>query len=380
MTLMLSVIGILGRIFGSILDTALGWASSLLFGRVPQSNRIYVLLMMGGALLWMALLVGAAATQIPDTVLDLTPHPSLITKVMVHTAILIGIVVVPLGVGLAALLVPAEGERPKGLRIVVELLRGYLLTPVLSGLLLFLPAVGISRKARSVRHRWSDAHVPIVVKPHGYDQVVADLARALDEAGMPVEEKPAPRVLSLPAVVLTAVAGPNVRHLRADRLVELVGESLRVGVYPSDIAISAPSEQLVRARAAVVSRLATTAAHLTTSAEAQAVEDRLDSLLDADLPVVARNAAFASIDETLMALPVPADEWDILYRLRLQAERDLLAGRHRRAAASILSRTERSASDQEAAAAAGSSSVLSGAGASEAASASDGSTAAPARS
>ena len=219
MTLMLSVIGILGRIFGSILDTALGWASSLLFGRVPQSNRIFVLLMMGGALLWMALLVGAAATQIPDTVLDLAPHPSLITKAMVHTAILVGIVVVPLGVGLAALLVPADGDRPKGLRIVVELLRGYLLTPVLSGLLLFLPAVGISRKARSVRHRWSDAHVPIVVKPHGYDQVVADLARALDEAGMPVEERPAPAVLSLPAVVLTAVAGPNVRHLRADRLV-----------------------------------------------------------------------------------------------------------------------------------------------------------------
>ena len=80
-----------------------------------------------------------------------------------------------------------------------------------------------------------------------------------------------------------------------------------------------------------------------------------------------------------MSLPVPADEWDILYRLRLQAERDLLAGRHRRPAASSLSRAERNASDQEGtAAAAGSSSVLSGTGASGSASTSDGSTVAPA--
>jgi hypothetical protein len=36
--------------------------------------------------------------------------------------------------------------------------------------------------------------------------------------------------------------------------------------------------------------------------------------------------AFAQIDAILLDLEVPTDEWDILYRLRLQAERDLLAG------------------------------------------------------
>ncbi len=34
--------------------------------------------------------------------------------------------------------------------------------------------------------------------------------------------------------------------------------------------------------------------------------------------------ALAAIDRTLLALDVPNEEWDILYRLRLQAERDLL--------------------------------------------------------
>jgi hypothetical protein len=36
-------------------------------------------------------------------------------------------------------------------------------------------------------------------------------------------------------------------------------------------------------------------------------------------------AAFEAIDATLLDLAVATDEWDILYRLRLQIERDLLA-------------------------------------------------------
>ena len=36
--------------------------------------------------------------------------------------------------------------------------------------------------------------------------------------------------------------------------------------------------------------------------------------------------AFEPIDSLLLDLAVPTDEWDILYRLRLQIERDLLVG------------------------------------------------------
>jgi hypothetical protein len=32
------------------------------------------------------------------------------------------------------------------------------------------------------------------------------------------------------------------------------------------------------------------------------------------------------IDEKLISAPIPTDEWDILYRIRLQVERDLLIG------------------------------------------------------
>ena len=116
-------------------------------GRVRSSHQIFVVSMLAGSLVWLLLLVGALAPGLPNIMLDLTPHPAFIDRSLVRLAFLVGLVIVPLGVGLAGYLVPADGERPGGLRAGVEVLRGYLLTPVLAGLMLFLPAVGILGKS-----------------------------------------------------------------------------------------------------------------------------------------------------------------------------------------------------------------------------------------
>jgi hypothetical protein len=331
MTFVISIAGLVTRFAGDLLTTAMGWASTLLFGRVQRSHQVLVAVMLAGSLLWLFLLVAALAPVVSDVALDITPHPAAIGRSLVRTAVLVGLVLVPLGVGVAAYLVPSDEARPEGLRILVELARGFLLTPVLGALLLFLPAVGISRKVRSVRHGWSDTHIPVVVKPHGYDRVVADLQHTLARSDLPVEARDAPAVLSFPAWLLTTVAGPNVQKLRADRLVELVGPALRIGIYPSDVAISGPSLKRDRARAVIISRLSTTAAHLTTSAEGQAIEDRLTRLAEREHGEAVAEAhdlrrEFEDIDRTLLDLPVAPDEWDTLYRIRLQVERDILAG------------------------------------------------------
>jgi hypothetical protein len=331
MTTLVSIFGIGGRFAGDLLTSALGWASSLLFGRVPRSHQIFLVLMMAGSFLWAVLLLGLLVPSVASVLLAATPHPPFVDMAWLGVGLLIVVILLPAGVGLAGYLVPASGERPGGLAIVRDVLRGYLLAPLISGLLVFLAGVGITRKVRSQRHRWSDAHVPIVVKPGGYDRMVADLREALVGADLAVSVHDAPRVLTMPAWLLTRVAGGNVRKLRPDRLVELLGPDLRVGLYPSDIAISGRTPERTRARAAVMSRLATSSAHLTTSAEAQAVEDRLERLASDGgegrrISPAAAKRAFEAIDETLLDLSVPTDEWDILYRLRLQIERDLLAG------------------------------------------------------
>jgi hypothetical protein len=115
----------------------------------------------------------------------------------------------------------------------------------------------------------------------------------------------------------------------------LGNRTVEVAIYPSDISISGKKADLARARAAVASRLTSTAAHLTTSKESQAVEDRLEHIAastpvdDAQgRPMLSDDvrAELRSIDETLAHLDVEYSEWEVLYRMRLQVERDLLAG------------------------------------------------------
>ena len=338
MTILVSVFGFAGRFAGDLLTSALGWASSLLFGRVPRSHQVYLVLMMAGSFVWLVLVLALVLPIVSSTLLAATPHPPFVDQVWLAAVLLLGVILVPLGVGLAGSLVPSQGERPQGAAILVEILRGYLLAPLIGGLLIFLAGVGIARKVRSKRHGWADVHVPIVVKPGGYDRMVADLRDSLVEVGFAATAEDAPWVLTLPAQLLTRVAGSNVRQLRPDRLITLTAPDLNCGVYPSDIAISGAAPERTRARAAILSRLTWTSAHLTMSAEGQGIEDELARLGIAGGATGGRlaadaSASFAAIDDELMVLAIPTDEWDILFRLRLQVERDLLAGsRHGSAA------------------------------------------------
>jgi hypothetical protein len=331
MTILISFFGVAGRIAGDLLTTALGWASSLLFGRVPRSHQVLLVLMMAFSFLWLILVLALLLPTVASFLLSATPHPPFVDQQLLGLALLYGVLLVPLLVGLAGYLVPADGDRPGGLAIVRDILRGYALTPLLSGILIFLAGVGIVRKLRSRSHGWSDIHVAIVLKPGGYDAVVRDLVAALASAGLEVAVRDAPRVLTAPAALLTAVAGENVRKLRPDRLIELGARDLEIGVYPSDIAISGTTRNRTRARAAILSRLTTSAAHLTTSAEAQRIEDAIAKLAASDGATRAKLGAAArghmdEIDEKLVDVAIPTDEWDILYRVRLQVERDLLVG------------------------------------------------------
>lgn len=321
MTVIISLLGIVGRMAGDVLTSSLGWASSLLFGRVPRSHQSLVTLMLAGSLLWILLTAAALLPGLGSFLRTSTPVVSSADITLVRVAVMLAIAILPAGIGVAGYLAPSRGERAHGWGAIAQVLRGYPLAPVLGGMLLFLPAVGIDRKVRSVRRGWSDIHVPIVVKPGGYDRMVSDLKSALERADLPVSAKEAPGVLSVPGRLLALIADGDVGGLVPDRLMELVGRNLEIGIYPSDIAISGDTQERTRARAAIVSRLATTAAHFTTSAESQAIEDRLaEAARDGSLT----NGVLAKIDRTLLELDVAPDDWETLYRLRLQAERDAL--------------------------------------------------------
>ena len=341
MTFIAGILGVIGRFAGKILTTTLGWASTLLFGQVPANRQIVLALVTFGSVVWAVLVVGVVLPYVGAFLLAAVPAPGLIGEDLLRLAMLIGALLTPAVVGVATIFVVEPAKRPKGSGLIGQVLRGYPLSAALAVTLVLLALVGIARFVHHLAKRWTDAHIPIVVRPGGYDRVVADLERALDDAGLAVDPRPAPAVLTVPGRLLGAVAGPGIKAMVPERLIQLRGEGLEVGLYPSDISMTGDKLRVARARAAIASRLTATAAWMTTSEEAQEIEARLERLsgaeraggtpgasLDAAAASARRDVAseLGSIDAALAALDVPHDEWEVLYRERLQVERDLLAG------------------------------------------------------
>src|SRR5450759_5582857 len=107
MTIIVSVFGFAGRFAGDLLTSALGWASSLLFGRVPRSHQIFLVLMMAWSFLWLMVVLGLLVPSIASLLLAATPHPPFVDRAWLGFALILGVLFLPLGVGLAGYLVPA---------------------------------------------------------------------------------------------------------------------------------------------------------------------------------------------------------------------------------------------------------------------------------
>jgi hypothetical protein len=331
MALIGSLFAVLGRFAGKLLNAVLGWATLLLFGKVSGSKQTVMLLIALGSLVWVVTVLGILIPDIGTFMLAFVPVPDFIDETWVRLAMLGLAIAIPLVIGAAAIFLTEAERRPKGRGLVVGVLRGYPFTLVLALTIVVLAGVALARKLRSLSKRWEDAHVPVIVQPGGYERVLEALEGVLDRAGLDVVKKPAPAVVSMPPRLLDKVAGRALGALVPDRLMLLAGRELEILIYPSDVAISGTKSATARARAAIASRLTDTPAYMTSSAESQHIEDLIrdaaGSREDRDVrSVQSRVARLRALDIVLARLLVPFDEWETVYRQRLQVERDLLAG------------------------------------------------------
>lgn len=325
MPILAPLLAYVGRFAGKLVEMAFGWATVLLFGRIPQSKRLLLSVVTLGSTVWAAALVGVVLPNSHDLVKGATPALAGVPNAWIRLGILVAVIVLPLAIGVAGLFLTAAEERPSGGAAVLHVFRGYPYTLVLAFTLAFLIVVAPLRKLRTIVKRWEDAHIPVLVRPRGYERVADDLENALDRAGLGIERAKASAVLEMPSKLLAAVGGGSVRQLVPDRLIVLKNRGLEVTIYPSDIAMAGTKEQVARARAAVASTLTFTSAYQTTSREAQEIEDRLEAIGKASRALPWQ--ALEEIDAKLARLVVPYEDWEVLYRQRLQVERTL----HRRA-------------------------------------------------
>jgi hypothetical protein len=328
MAILATVFGLVGRFTGKLLTMSLGWASLLLFGRVPKDREVFLAAITFGSVIWVVLLIGVALPAAGVWLLSFAPIPVWVDEGLVRLAMLAAVLILPPGLSLATLKLLRAEDRPQGVGpMLLHLARGYPLAAGLALLLVFLGIIGLVRKVTSLARRWTDTHIPIVVKPGGYEQLANDLDRAISDAGIDIEPRDAPAVMIVPGKLLATVAGTSVRGLLPDRLVRLVGKDVEVLIYPSDVAISGKQRTTARVQAALASRLTTAKAWLTMSPDAQAIEDQLGRVAKDRPDGAGRTEALAGIDHLLATKELPYDEWEVLYRQRLQVERDLLLGK-----------------------------------------------------
>jgi hypothetical protein len=316
MALIAPLFALLGRFVGRVLTTTLGWASVLLFGRVPQDRQVWLAVLTFGSLAWVAAVAGVLVPDLGAFLLTAIPRPDWIPEELVRLAMLAVALALPAVLGAVTLLLFDPEDRPKGLDLVKQVLRGYGLVPTLAVTLVLLAAVGTVRKLDSVFHRREDAHIAIVVRPGRYDALVDTLEETLRDGKLVTGRRAGSSVLTVPARLLARIAGQGIGRMVPDKLIELRGPKVSLSVYPADLALTGAPDAVARARALVTRDVSSRDAWFTTTKEAQKVEDRMAALEQAD--PAAREAELPDLDRKLLDLTIDQDTFEVLYRRRLQ--------------------------------------------------------------
>ncbi len=316
MAIVASLFALVGRFVGRVLTTTLGWASVLLFGRVPQDRQVWLAVLTFGSLAWVALAVGVVLPDVGAILLAAFPLPDWVPEYLVRLAMLGGAILLPAVLGAVTLLLQDPEDRPKGADLAKQVARGYALVPTLAVTLVLLAIAGTMRKLDSVVHRRQDAHIAVVVRPGRYDALVATLEDTLRAGQLITSRAAGPSVLTVPAKLLAKVGGGGIGRLVPDRLVELRGPEVKVSIYPADLAITGSRDAVPKARALVARDVPSRDAWFTTSKEAQKLEDELAALEGAD--AATRESRLPALDARLLDLEIDQETFEVLYRRRLQ--------------------------------------------------------------
>src|SRR5688572_2192025 len=130
MAILAALLAFGSRFAGKILTTALGWAATLLFGRVPADRQPVLLGITFGSVIWLVLLGGVLFPDLGTFLLVFVPPQDILPEWVIRLAMLVGALIAPAVVGLLTVLLRPADERSA--RTIAEgIARGYPLTVLL---------------------------------------------------------------------------------------------------------------------------------------------------------------------------------------------------------------------------------------------------------
>ena len=323
MAIVQALLAMVFRSAGKLLNTAFGWATVLLFGRVPEDRQIYLSGVAFGSVIWLIALLTIAFPGFGVFLLSFVSLPEW-AKPYVRIAMIAAVVVIPALVGWLSTRMVDPEDRPGTLRAIG---RGSPYTIGLALTLVIMTVFAPIMKVRILLRRWTTEHVPVVVEAEDYDRVVDEVRTALRSGGLESAPQRAPWMLRVPTAILTWFAGRSLGGATDVPLQRLVSERVEILLHPSDMVISGRETDAAHARAVLAERLTVTHAYLTWTKEATEVEDAIRSawgeLRNGRAAVAADR--LAEVQRTLHRLTVPYEEWEVLFRQTLLAQRELLA-------------------------------------------------------
>lgn len=330
---------------------ALVWATAIFFGQVPGNKGRLLSIMSLIAVAWVILLVGFAVPLATGWLLERAGVLSNFDlPAMVVWGLTAAVVGIPAVVGAVAEWGEFNGSRAIGgwLRRIPA---SYPSTASLGVAVLEMIAIAPALLINRVRKKRRLLQVPLMLSggesAEDLSRPVIDALNTLNVGEFRTTELEGPTSWPLRTATF-AIEHLLGRAVRGDPVL-VEGDDLRVVVYATNVGILGTAEEGFRARAAVERELAFSQAYLTWSAESQHLEERLRRLYrDRGGDVEQFGEALQKLQGEVDAAPLASDEWNLLYRLRLQLEREARTGdtaasngdgksataRHRRPAAS----------------------------------------------
>jgi hypothetical protein len=306
---------------------ALGWATAIYFGQVPgrQGRILSVISLLAAG--WVVLLLGFAVPILAGAALEAAGviRENFDVETMTYIALVAGLVLAPPIIAACVVWANILGERSIGrwLRLVpVSYPASFMLGISVLQMVLYTPVLLFLRWRKKQRL----LEVALMMRDGTDDDDLLDaLRRALASIGIDevaVSEARGPKSWPLRTVGFAA------EHLlgavvRGDPM-RLDAGQLELQAYATNVSILGPQDEAYRARAAIERQLAFAEAYLTWDEESQAFEDELKKIhRDADGDVGAVRGRLDDLQERMDVASMNSEQWNVLYRLRLQVEQDV---------------------------------------------------------
>ena len=306
---------------------ALGWATAIYFGQVPgrQGRVLSVISLVAAG--WLILAVGFAIPIFGGAALEAIGvlEENFDVEPLTYLGLVAGIVLTPPLIAATTVYAQFHDERNAStwLRMVPM---SYPATAMLGLSVLQMVAITPILLFQRWRQKRKLLQVPLVMRDQADDDDLVKAVRgALAAIGLDdvqVAEATGPKSWPLRTIgfaskhLLGAVIRGEPMRLRTN--------DIEILAYATNVSIQGPKEEAYRVRAAVERELAFRNAYLTWNEEAQHFEDDLMRIhRSADGDVAALHAELDEVQARIDVASLNLEEWNVLYRLRLQLEQNV---------------------------------------------------------